>query len=676
MVSDTNFTYRNGILLVLAFCSQILLASSGAEAATLSAADLERLASFERHEGLRGVPDWARAKKEGEVQPAYAEVRKDFGGRGPEIAERFLKHTDLPPRNDAYFFVMEAVADVETAVTLIRALADPPKVESGPVIKVGNRSWIMERDPGEILVAIEATLVNERVGSDPRVVSALVETVAALRAKPKGIGLGTAGAAVSLLGKCRGPEAIQALQRFAADAEPSIRALAVQALGGMAASGEPEKAIKASTVATLARTLRSDPDHRARLEAATSLGKLDPPEGIQPLRDALAQEKHPEVVDAIVVALQKLRAPITEPEACRDIAGRCWGVQAAAPLFACWRSSATREAILAAATTGPPMLRALALHALVEAALVRRTRSPMPLIRAPSPPPPPPGLGGPQGRRSISNLPIPVEQELPPPIVPFDDATRDRLLVASVELLSKEVTAFPDKRDAVSYSTAQVARDAFWEISGRYMPVALWYADRIRPVYSRYASSGRYAASSDLSRKDQAGYIAYRRPRQALAAVLLALPCFLLLIPEKTRRAGGLLSVAILGWGIWSLFMTGVRELPPPPLFFFTLSFSAFLAAGVATAGAGILPWERIRWGPLRGVSRVGLSAVGAGGLAFLACGWSRWNSLFPIGGEGWELIFDPLGSAIVAVVVAAVLSFLDILVTRIRLMFRGSVRG
>ncbi|MBI2458687.1 MAG: hypothetical protein HYV46_21485 [candidate division NC10 bacterium] len=57
--------------------------------------------------------------------------------------------------------MLEAVADVETAVTHIRALADPPKVESGPVIKVGNRSWIMESDPGEVLVAIEDVLVDE-----------------------------------------------------------------------------------------------------------------------------------------------------------------------------------------------------------------------------------------------------------------------------------------------------------------------------------------------------------------------------------------------------------------------------------------------------------------------------------------------------------------------------------
>lgn len=666
---------RRGIALGLSIHISLLL--STAMAATLSPADVGRLAGYERSDGLRGVPDWARPKRQEEVQRAYDEARKDFAGRGPEIAEYFLRHTDVTPRNEAYFFVLEAVADVNSAITLIRALADPPKVESGPVIKVGSRSWFRERDPGEVLVAIEGVLVNERVSSDPRVVSALVESVTALRAKPSGIGLGTAGAAVSLLGKCRGPEATQALQQFAEDAEPSIRALAAQALGEMAASREPGEELKASTVATLGRTLRSDPDHRARLEAATSLGKLGSPEGIQPLHHALTQEKNPLVVDAIVLALQQLRAPVTEPGICRDLVGRCWEVQAAAPLFACWRALVTREAILAAATTGPPMLRAFALHSLVEAALVRRTRESRRLVRPPlPPPPPPPGRRDTPVGRSIANLPIPVEPELPPPIVAFDDATRDRLLVSAVEVLSKEVSAFPDKQEAVSYSTAQMTRDAFWEISGRYMPLALWYADRVRPVFSRYASSGRYAASYDLWRRDQAGYLAQRRPRQALAAILLALPFSLLVIPTRTRRAGVLLIVPIIAWGGWSLFMKQIREVPPPPLFFLTVSFIAFLTAGVVTAAGVFLPWKSIAWRPLRGVSRVGLSVVGAGGLAFLACGWTRWNSLFPIGGEGWELIFDPLGSAILAAGVAAILSLLDSLLAGMALMFRRPARG
>jgi hypothetical protein len=46
--------------------------------------------------------------------------------------------------------------------------------------------------------------------------------------------------------------------------------------------------------------------------------------------------------------------------------------------------------------------------------------------------------------------------------------------------------------------------------------------------------------------------------------------------------------------------------------------------------------------------------------LAFLVCGLTRSTGLFPIGSEGWELIFDPLSSALFAVVVAAALFLVD----------------
>jgi len=41
-------------------------------------------------------------------------------------------------------------------------------------------------------------------------------------------------------------------------------------------------------------------------------------------------------------------------------------------------------------------------------------------------------------------------------------------------------------------------------------------------------------------------------------------------------------------------------------------------------------------------------------------CGLTRSNGFFPIGSEGWELIFDPLSSALFALVVAAALVLAD----------------
>ncbi|MCI0410549.1 MAG: hypothetical protein L0191_18650, partial [Acidobacteria bacterium] len=267
------------------------------------------------------------------------------------------------------------------------------------------------------------------------------------------------------------------------------------------------------------------------------------------------------------------------------------------------------------------------------------------------------------GSRIIANRPTPVESPTPP--VEFDAATRDRLLTSTVEVLSHAVSFFPSA-GAISDGTAQMTRETLWEVSGRQITVALLYADRIVPVYSRY-STGRYAASSDLYRKDPAGYLAYRRPRQLLTAVLIALPFTVLLLYRRTRPSAVLLVTAALGWGVWSLFVKGVRELPPPPLHFLTIACIAFLAAGSVSALLLFLSRVGTRFSWLSdGLGRGGLAVVAAGGLAFVVCAWSRWNHLFPIGGEGWELIFDPLGSAILAVGAATLLSLLDMLIHRV----------
>ncbi|MBI3069258.1 MAG: HEAT repeat domain-containing protein [Betaproteobacteria bacterium] len=419
-------------------------------------------------------------------------------GPAHDVARHFLTHTDYPPANTAFFFVLEAVGDTETALVLIRALADPPKVESGPVIKVGDRSWLLERDGSEIRVAIESVLVNEPVRGDPRVVDALMEAIERLKAKRGGAA--SAGTVVALLGRCAGPEARAALQRLAADADASIRSLALQGLGESARAGKAAPPDRATTLATLAQGLSTDPDSRARLEAAGALGRLGSAEAVPSLREALVSERDPQVVDAIV----------------------------------------------------------LALYSLIEQAAVRR-RAPG-LVRAPQLVAPPPPL--PPGARAITIVPVPPLGPREPSPVKFDEATRDRLLTSAVEVLSKHSAAFPGKGKEVSYTTAQLVRDALWEISGRDMGVALVHADRIAMTGARYFS-GRYSASYDLWNRDRPAYLDYRRPRQAVAAALAALLFVPLFIWRRFRRADALVVIAVLGWGAWSLTATDVRELPP-----------------------------------------------------------------------------------------------------------------
>src|SRR5713101_2393910 len=134
----------------------------------LASADLERLGKYEAA--------WGERDPRGAL---VDQARREFGGRGVEVAEHFLKHTDARPRNDAYFFVLRAVADAETAFLLIRALPNPPARQSG----------ILDRDFGEVDVAIEAVLDDETVRSDPRIVAALEQAIATERAKPPVVGV-------------------------------------------------------------------------------------------------------------------------------------------------------------------------------------------------------------------------------------------------------------------------------------------------------------------------------------------------------------------------------------------------------------------------------------------------------------------------------------------------------
>lgn len=625
-------------------------------AGDLTPTEVQQLSRFAGATGFRDTPDWARAKIDSQVQQSYREARALFAGRGPDVARHFLTHTGVPPANGAYFFVLEAVADTDTALVLIRSLWAPFKGESGPSGKVEDHIGIRERENLEIGVAIESVLVNESVRSDPRTVGVLVEAITRLRAKPWPAYY--TGMAVTLLGRCAGPEAAAALQKLAADPEAAIRSLAVQALGQVAGAVKAEQmetADRASTLATVMRTLRSDPNDRARLEAATALGNLGQADGAPPLREALATERHPEVVDAILLALQKVGAPLTDPRGCREVVGRTWEPAAARFPFACWRASASREALIEAATGGPAQLRALSLYSLVEHAAVR---APEPIVVLQPPMVAPPA---PPGAKAITNVPLPLPPREKPPQVSFDEPTRERLLASAVETLSRPSAASPGRGGEISDSTARLLNDALWEISGRNMAVALAYADRISPPSGHYSTSGRYGTSSVLWNKDRTAYLDYRRPRQAMAAAILALLFGALLGWKKTRRAGALLVVAVLGWGIFSLYATEMRELPPPPLQFLTVAAIAFISAGISTAGAAAL-WHGRALGGM--ITRVGASIAVAAVLAFAVCGFTR-GRVFPIGSEGWELIFDPVGSALIAAVVATGLTFLDGLLFR-----------
>src|SRR5262249_639188 len=155
--------------------------------------------------------------------------------------------------------------------------------------------------------------------------------------------------------------------------------------------------------------------------------------------------------------------------------------------------------------------------------------------------------------------------------VPQSGAQRDRLLQSSVEILSQSQSGLPVP-NTLSYSTVQLVREAFWTISGREMVVALALADRITPVHGRYASLGRYGGSYGLAHRDPAGYAALRRPRQLLGAVIAALLAAPLLAFRRLRKLAVAMLASVGAWAVWSSFQTDIRELPPPPLFYLTVS--------------------------------------------------------------------------------------------------------
>lgn len=606
--------------LALVALAGFILRPVGARAQEITAGEAQRVAPYYPYWELADATPSAPADVQVRLNAAIREAEQEFSGRGPALARYFLRHIQASPGNTAFFFLFRAVGDTETARVLIRALLDPPLPEGAA----------LGRDPEEISIGIEAILKNDRVSVDPAVVAALQETLVRARQQPGGGRV--AGVVVSLLGTCKTPEAMRLLQTLASDPEASIRSAAVSALG---LTGSP------SVGQTLERALTGDSDPEARARAAVSLAESGSTESVASLQASLSRETSPQVIDAIVRALATRRALPQDPQACLAMANRCWDSSVAQPLFECWRAAASRDDVINQASSGAWTVRALALNWLVNVP-ESRIRPIAPLVAVPPPP-----VAGRAGSRPAAMRPIPRPAPVPSPPV-FAPPLRDRLLQSAIEILSQNTSGLPAP-NTVSFLTAQLTRDAFWEISGRNMSVALDFADRIVPISGRYASIGRFGESYDLASKDRTSYVRLRRPGQLMAAGLAALAIAALLAATRFRRLAVALVVSVGAWALWSVFQTDVRELPPLPLAFLTVSCLAFLSAGLAAGSLTLVrtrPWPRVVGAPI-------VAGIGA----FVICGVTRSTGLFPIGSEGWELIFDPLASAVLAVPVAFMLS-------------------
>ena len=609
--------------------------------ASLPTADLDRLKTYDNFWGRLQGQKWGNTA-DPELEKALKEIQKSFGGRASEIANHFLKHVDPAVSNDSIFLVLTVVGDVEAALILIRAMNHPPKVESGAEIRKGV---YLERYVGEIEMAIEATLTNDGVRKDPRVVSALVETVAGART-PHGEN-GNGSRAIRLLGLCQNPHAIEALEEFASDPEASIRAAATEALGKAGTSSTPGEKPKRSTIGTLVQTLQQDSDRQTRLQTVRSLATLGDSEGIKTLRNTVIEEKDPMVVDEIVKALEEVKSPIEDPKTCYDIMGRCWEAGACGRLFQRWQVSASREEVIKSALEGPPPTKALAINFLTAAS--ERSEYQSLFLPHVAPPIPPPVL--PNG--SLAKIQIvprpsaPTRPQQPTPL--FEPAMRQPLLTSAVAALSNDVTSFPKRGNEISYITALMLMDGLWELAERKMDVALKAADQIKLSHGRYTGAGRYGVSHHLHLKDKVAYVTYRKPRQLAYGFSLALPILPLLLFRRSRRSSALFVTSILLWGIWTLSTKSIREFPPYPLSFLTTSLIAFTSCGVVTAILALLPENPFTSRLLRRIARVPLAVMGSGATAFFVCAWSRSRGYFPIGSEGWDLIFEPLGSSILA---------------------------
>jgi len=208
--------------------------------------------------------------------------------------------------------------------------------------------------------------------------------------------------------------------------------------------------------------------------------------------------------------------------------------------------------------------------------------------------------------------------------------------------------------ETISSSIAYQLNALLYDIAGGDMRLALEHADRIATPASRSVNDGRLDASRALASRDARAYAALRGPRQAALAGALAGGALLLLVFPPARAAAVAAALPLGAWAAWSLSIGAVRELPPLELAPLTVVGSAAIAAALAS-GAAVLWRGR---GHARGAIGALLSGVGATGVAavaaFFICGVARWQDVFPVGGEAWELILEPIGAALAAVPLAA----------------------
>ena len=536
-----------------------------------------------------------------------AQARAEFGGRGVAFAEHFLRHTGPRPSNDAFYFVLRTVGDPDTALTLIRALSNPPARESG----------MLDRHSSEIAAAIEAVLAGGAARCDTRVVLALGAAVSAARSRPHGTGRHDAVDAVRLLGTCRSDEAARVLARLTEDPESAIRAAAAAALGHMSRAGQPEATGPGGRTFPsqhLLQALASDPDPAVRRQAADSLGLMNERTGIdEALHAALAQERDPRVLDGIVQALRMHGGGLRDPDRCGELAGRVWEAPVAQYLLECrLEYDPSRAWLMRAALEGPATRRAAAVSALAGPAR-QGTTSPIAVARS-----------------------VPSES--------FEPELRDRLLNSIVWVLSQD--------EGLSTSSRASAELALWQLAERDMTRAVRYADRVTP----YAA--RFRASEALARAESAAYGAARRSQQTGLALVLVLALGLLAAAPRLRRPSLLLATSAALWGLWTLQADGARDLPPPPRQLLTVGAVGLLTAGMVAAAAR----TRVRdahsspaW-----LLRAALTALVAAASAGTLCLASRANGLLPDDLSGWRMIIDPLAAAVLAAAGAAILLLLD----------------
>ena len=557
------------------------------------------------------------------------QVRREFSGRGAEIAEYFLAHSSPPPHNGAYFFALRELAEPDAALVLIRALSNwPPAGQDMP------RFW------GEIEAAASAALIGSSVQQDARIVPALLLTIERASSHPvQGPQIASAG--VRLLGQVHTSAAVGALQKLLSNPQPELRAAAAQALATADVSAPGFSFIPRSVVESLSQTLVSDPNWRARRDAAISLGRLHNKAAEGRLLASLRTEQQPEVVDAILGALRVSGVVLQDPRLCFTAMQRAHEASVAEPAFACWRRAATPSTLLDTALRGPAIPRVLATMFLIREA----QPPPRSVDRYRKAFPPSPAAARPGDQQAMVSAPVMRfggSAQDPPHFTP---ELRNALLRSMVEALSQN--------ESLGDSTTGATQQALWEISGHDMASAIASADQISGM------AARFQMSEALSRFDAGAYFRYRRRRQALLAAGIAALMLVMALASGVRRSALICAVAAAGWACASLYADSVRELPPPPLQLLSVSAIGFLCGGAVAAA-----FARFRspgTGYLKGVLYSVGAAGSAGLVAAIVCGSTRNSRLFPVGTEGWELIFDPAGAFIVATAVALLLAALDV---------------